>query len=152
MNTPNTYSVARRLFYRILPISTLILTIAGGRSLAFAVLCDGCPETCVGCSFGVQQRGPTCTSLSEEEIEHASSGGGITTIEDLYIHKGYWRATNTSSNIHKCFNTKACSGGMTGALDFCLSGYEGPCKPTRADELCVIFGVAFDYIAWRTGK
>ena len=96
------------------------------------VVCDGCPDTCFRCSFGEKQKGPTCTSLPEAGIEHASSEGGFATIEDLYIYKGYWRATNSGPNIRKCFNTAACSGGMTGALDFCLSGYEGPCKPTRA--------------------
>ncbi|CAN0402628.1 unnamed protein product, partial [Ascophyllum nodosum] len=80
----------------------------------FTVVCDGCPNTSsVGCSFGEKPRGPTCTSLPEAGIEHASSQGGITTIEGLYILKGYWRATNTSPNVKRCFNTKACSGGMT---------------------------------------
>ena len=49
-------------------------------------------------------------------------------MEGLYIHKGYWRATNTSTNVNKCFNSKACLGGITGTFDYCLPGYEGPCK------------------------
>ena len=61
-------------------------------------------------------------------MEHATSKGGNTTVEKLQIHKGYWRATLTSRDIYKCFNTKACMGGLTGASNYCLPGYEGPCE------------------------
>ncbi|CAM9855884.1 unnamed protein product, partial [Ascophyllum nodosum] len=92
----------------------------------FKTVCDGCPDICLGCSFGNAQGSPRCTFLSEAGMEHATSKGGNTTVEKLQIHKGYWRATSTSRDIYKCFNTKACTGGLTGASNYCLPGYEGP--------------------------
>ena len=94
----------------------------------YKTVCDGCPPKCLECSFGEGQGSPTCMTLSEAGVEHATSKGGYTTIEELVIHKGYWRATNTSTNILRCFNTKACKGGLTGASDYCSRGYEGPCE------------------------
>ena len=61
-------------------------------------------------------------------MEHATSKGGNTTVGKLQIRKGYWRAMSTSKDIYKCFNTKACTGGLTGASNYCLPGYEGPCE------------------------
>ena len=82
---------------------------------------------------------PTCTSLLEAGIEHASSEGGLTKVEELYIYEGYWRATKTSTIVNKCFNTKACTGGITDASDYCLSGYEGRCERGLVrDKACVV--------------
>ncbi|CAM9695055.1 unnamed protein product, partial [Ascophyllum nodosum] len=92
----------------------------------FETVCNGCPDVCAGCSFGQEQRSPTCTYLSEAGVEHATSEGGATTLWEIRIHEGYWRSTNTSTDVYECFNTKACAGGLTGASNFCLSGYEGP--------------------------
>ena len=94
----------------------------------FETVCDGCPESCVGCSFVEAHVRPTCTSLLEAGVEHATSDGGITKVEELFIYEGYWRATKTSRNINKCFHTKACTGGITDAPGYCLSGYEGRCE------------------------
>ena len=94
----------------------------------FETVCGGCPDICPGCSFGNVQATPTCTLLTEAGMEHATSKGGNTTVKELQIHKGYWRATNTSRDIYKCFNTKACTGGLTGESEYCLPGYEGPCE------------------------
>ncbi|CAM9398277.1 unnamed protein product, partial [Ascophyllum nodosum] len=93
----------------------------------FKTVCNGCLDSCTGCIFEEEQQGsPTCTSLSQAGIEHTKSSGGTTTVEQLKIDEGYWRATNTSTLVYECFNTKACGGGVTGALDYCLPGYEGP--------------------------
>ena len=101
----------------------------------FGTICSGCPDKCLRCSFGNNTRGsPTCTSLPPSGIEHATSDGGTTTIEELHIHKGFWRATNESTDIYKCFNSKACSGGLTSDPGYCHRGYEGPCE--RGSRLC----------------
>lgn len=71
---------------------------------------------------------PECLSLSDEGIEHATSPGGVTTIQELSINEGYWRATEDSLNILECYNKQACRGGKTGAPNFCRQGYEGPCE------------------------
>lgn len=91
------------------------------------MVCSEC-SICSGCSFGDEKGIPTCISLTQAGVEHASSIGGTTTVEQLTIDKGYWRATNTSTNVKECFNTEACTGGLTGSSDFCLEGYEGPCE------------------------
>ena len=90
----------------------------------FETVCNGCPGTCAGCSFGDVQDSLTCTAV----MEHSTSEGGITTVEGLRIQEGYWRAAKTSTNVYKCFNTKACAGGLTGTSEFCRVGYEGPCE------------------------
>ena len=73
-------------------------------------------------------------------MEHSTSEGGTTTIEGLYIQEGYWRATKTSTNVYKCFNTKACAGGLTDTPTFCRVGYEGPCE-------CVL-NIMFFFLAY----
>lgn len=65
---------------------------------------------------------PTCVA----ELEHSSSRGGATTVRQLVVADGYWRATNTSVNIRKCYNAEACPGGLTSGL--CNEGYQGPCE------------------------
>ncbi|CAN0368688.1 unnamed protein product, partial [Ascophyllum nodosum] len=93
----------------------------------FQTVCTGCHDSCTECTFKKEQQGsPTCISLSQVGIEHATSRGGTTTVEQLKIDKGHWRATNTSTLVFECYNTKACGGGVTGASDYCLPGYEGP--------------------------
>ena len=95
----------------------------------FRTVCNGCLDSCTGCIFEEEQQGsPTCTSLSQAGIEHATSNGGTTTVEQLKIDEGHWRAMNTSTLVFECFHTKACGGGVTGASDYCLPGYEGPCE------------------------
>lgn len=71
---------------------------------------------------------PGCISLADARIEHASSGGGVTTIEELEIDQGYWRATPISTHALECYNGDACRGGLTGADDYCSEGYHGACK------------------------
>lgn len=65
-----------------------------------------------------------CTGVSE----HFNSSGGDTTIETLLVDPGYWRASAVSENVFACYNADACRGGETGASDYCLEGYEGPCE------------------------
>ena len=59
-------------------------------------------------------------------MENAHSSGGVVTVEDLVIKKGYWRATATSTSVLECYNGNACLGGFT--TGSCAEGYEGPCK------------------------
>ena len=61
-------------------------------------------------------------------IENSDSPGGLTTLEPVMINSGYWRATLLGQEVLPCYNTDACLGGLTGEPDFCLEGYEGPCK------------------------
>ena len=61
-------------------------------------------------------------------IKNSNSPGGLTTLERVMINPGYWRATPLGKEVLPCYNTDACLGGLTGEPDFCLEGYEGPCK------------------------
>lgn len=90
----------------------------------FGTVCTGCPEPCDDCIFDTLA--PKCVTLSAAGIAHASSPGSETTIEDIVIDKGYWRATNTSTSILECYNEDACPGGITTGK--CNTGYEGPCE------------------------
>lgn len=81
---------------------------------------------CRGCSIESNSSIPICTAV----FEHANSGGGHATLENLIVDPGHWRASNTSREILACFNEDACLGGVTGDPSFCREGYEGPCEWT----------------------
>lgn len=70
---------------------------------------------------------PKYISVSDAWVEHASSSGGVSTIKELKIDQGYWRATPTSTQILECYNSDAYKGGVTGAEDYCSEGYNGAC-------------------------
>ena len=74
---------------------------------------------------------PTCRS----SLEHTTAGEPGLTLETLNISAGYWRATAESEDILACHNPDACRGGLTGADNFCASGYKGPCKRVLDGEL-----------------
>lgn len=84
--------------------------------------CHGCGQVCDECVE--PPLFPTCTDV----IPHTASDGGPVTLEMLSIDKGYWRATSSSRQVLACYNADACVGGLTGTADYCLEGYEGPCK------------------------
>ena len=92
------------------------------------MVCEKCTETCEGCDFGEKILVPECITLSDAGLEHAWSGGAVTTIEGLKIDEGYWRATANSMEVLECYNGDACSGGVTGATDYCSEGYKGACE------------------------
>lgn len=76
---------------------------------------------------------PICTTT----FAHARSGGGATTIQEVTVDAGYWRATKESTEVLTCYNVDACVGGITGDLGYCAKGYEGPCKlSTTAPFIC----------------
>lgn len=85
------------------------------------VVCKGCGG-CDNCT--TSRRAPTCS----KELGHTKGAGGHATIETLVIDPGYWRATNISRKVLKCYNPDACLGGITGASNYCRAGYEGPCE------------------------
>lgn len=97
----------------------------------YEMVCDGCATNCTACNFKGSVLAPQCTSLVEAGIEHANSSGGLSTVEDLYIFKGYWRATKTSTDVKKCYHPAACSGGLTTGK--CNAGYKGPCERSTKD-------------------
>lgn len=105
-------------------------------------VCDGCPTNCT-CTFKEPGLAPQCISLVDAGIEHAYSNGGLSTVEDLYIFKGYWRATNTSTIVRKCYNPIACPEGLT--TGNCNTGYKGPCECSmiRTVDDLYPFGVIF---------
>lgn len=109
-------------------------------------MCDGCDQVYENCDFGQPVLVPECVSLSDAGIEHASSTGGITTIEGLEIHQGYWRATSTSAHVLECYNSDACRGGMTGSVGYCSEGYGGPCKWINDKLLLRVF--LFQYLRY----
>ena len=88
----------------------------------YDTVCKGCDTLCTECP--IKDKEPICL----DELEHSNSTGGSTTLESLLIERGYWRATNTSTNILACYNSDACLGGLTGEQGYCSKGYEGPCE------------------------
>lgn len=96
----------------------------------FEAICEGCIVPCQDCIVEDNTSVPICTAT----FAHANSGGGATVIEEVVVDTGYWRASNKSSTVLSCYNTDACLGGVTGDPDYCLEGYEGPCK--RPTTMC----------------
>eukprot|EP00752_Nemacystus_decipiens_P007555 g6749.t1 len=102
----------------------------------YEAVCDGCPIACDGCVFTEPLLAPICSDV----IAHSTSSGGKTTLEELSIERGYWRATNSSETILACYNADACLGGETGASDYCLDGYEGPYCAVCSEGYLAQFG------------
>lgn len=92
----------------------------------YEAVCNGCPapDAYDGITMGVENLVPTCT----ETLENTRSDGANTSIEDIRIDPGYWRATTTTKTILACYNADACLGGITGEAGYCRKGYYGPCK------------------------
>ncbi|CAN0137715.1 unnamed protein product, partial [Ectocarpus fasciculatus] len=135
--------------------------------------CSGCQATCDGCAQ------PLLVPLCSDVIPHSRSDGGLVTLETLEIDPGYWRATNSSTEVLACYNEDACAGGTTGATEYCVEGYEGPycaicsedysaklgftCSkcPNRAGGIMLATALAViglftvvavvSYVAWRVG-
>ena len=108
-------------------LNAVVLFAQSQKGELFGKVCYGCQDTnCTDCDFVEPNLGPQCISLSEAGIEHASSDGHLSTVEDLLIFKGYWRATNISTDVKKCYNANACPGDLT--TGSCNPGYRGPCK------------------------
>jgi len=91
---------------------------------AFRVVCSGCRSLCTSCSFEEPQVEPTCTRV----LDHTSSPGGTVTLAQIRIDPGYWRATESTTNVLACYNADACLGGVTGTAGYCREGSDGPCK------------------------
>ena len=92
-------------------------------------MCFECPgwEECPGCTFESKIATPTC----EAPLEHTTAEEAGVTLETLNVTKGFWRANNRSDKVLACYNEDACSGGQTGADNFCANGYSGPCEEER---------------------
>lgn len=90
----------------------------------YDIVCHGCDIECEGCTIEDNHS----ISIYSAVFDQAQSEGGIATLETLVLDPGYWRATATSRDILECFNKLACRRGETRNPEYCLAGYEGPCK------------------------
>ncbi|CAM9098262.1 unnamed protein product, partial [Laminaria digitata] len=66
---------------------------------------------------------PVCGDPPAGAIAEASG----TTVETLSLEEGYYRTSNQSHAILKCYQPSACVGGNDTAK-YCAPGYDGPCK------------------------
>ena len=55
----------------------------------FEAICDGCEIECTNCVFSEGTVEPICSIV----LDHSISIGGQTTLEDISIEDGFWRAT-----------------------------------------------------------
>lgn len=92
------------------------------QTISFEFACEACDMVCSNCEFDFNVS--SCT----EELDHTTSAGGDTTLEELEIDSGYWRYNTGSEAVLACYNKNACAGGISGEAGFCHSGYEGPCE------------------------
>lgn len=94
--------------------------------MRFETACLDCLawEKCFGCTIVDGDITPAC----EAPFEHTTANEPGLSLETLNVSRGYWRATDNSTNILACYNPDACNGGLTGADNYCASGYKGPCE------------------------
>ncbi|CAN0478500.1 unnamed protein product, partial [Ascophyllum nodosum] len=119
-----TICTSNRAGVKYCALNAVVIFVQSQKGELFGKVCYGCQDTqCKDCDFEEPNLVPQCISLSEAGIEHANSIGGLSTLEDLLVFKGYWRATNTSTDVKKCYNANACPGGLT--TGNCNPGYRG---------------------------
>ena len=56
----------------------------------------------------------------------ATAPSSGTTVATLTLEKGYFRTSNQSRDVRKCYQEDACRGGNDTAT-YCTPGYTGPC-------------------------
>eukprot|EP00903_Cladosiphon_okamuranus_P021507 g19772.t1 len=106
----------------------------------YEAVCSGCQTSCDECLFEEPDRVPVCKGA----IDHSTSSGGTVTLQTLSIDPGYWRATASSEDILACYNADACLGGISGTIDYCLEGYEGPYCSVCSDGYTAQLGFTCD--------
>lgn len=98
-------------------------------------VCISCfDEVCVRCSAGnlgdYRTNGkPVCGDPPIGAIAEFSG----TTVATLSLEKGYYRTSNQSHTILKCYQKEACAGGNNSA-NYCAPGYNGPCENPNGNE------------------
>ncbi|CAM9749701.1 unnamed protein product [Ectocarpus sp. 4 AP-2014] len=92
----------------------------------FNTMCHNCGRASTTYRSGSRSTDSGFTSTCEAPPDHTYTIGENNTLDTLIIAWGYWRATNESGIILPCYNADACTGGETGAADFCATGYNGP--------------------------
>lgn len=55
------------------------------------------------------------------------STSSATTLATFDLLAGYYRVSADSRNVLECYRKDSCTGG-TNALNYCATGYRGPCK------------------------
>ena len=69
---------------------------------------------------------PVCTDLPYGARENET---GIT-LETIILNVGYYRISNTSTDVRECYQKEACIGGYV-VGGYCAAGYQGPCECMR---------------------
>lgn len=69
-----------------------------------------------------------CVTIEGGQGVNCESMGA--TLVSLPIRQGYWRSSQKSIVVKRCFNSKACKGGtkISSSDDYCKHGYKGPCE------------------------
>lgn len=123
VDTMNHRGIQTLLAYLFQLLGTFRVCVVRQTGDPFEAVCDGCEITCDGCVFKEELLAPACADI----MDHAASEGGNVTLDAISIDRGFWRATESSTEILTCYHADACLGGVTAASDYCLKGYEGPC-------------------------
>lgn len=108
-----------------------------------ADFCSTCfDEVCSRCSGGLDGANdseevridgfPVCAVPPVGAV--ASSSG--TSVATLSLEKGYFRTSNQSHDVRKCYHEVACRGGSD-ANEYCTSGYTGPCETPVVTGKCI---------------
>lgn len=86
--------------------------------------CKSCGgwEDCTDCTIDVQRSAEECIAT----LAHTRSLETNGTLASLQLDPGYWRTSDTSSEILACYAASACRGGAHD--DYCDEGYKGPCE------------------------
>lgn len=103
----------------------------------YELSCHQCPDwsECEDCWVSDPESYHACADV----LEYTSSPEADGTLASLTLEGGFWRTSNTSTEVLECHNADACSGGEApscgdaNCLDgYCAAGYTGPCEGVHA--------------------
>ena len=103
---------------------------------AYEIACDQCAPECEGCTMTNPDRALLC----EPTLPNTDSLTADGTLESLNLAPGYWRSSNTSTDIRECPRAESCPGGTEGS---CAIGYNGTCECSHSSHI---------YMECRTGS
>eukprot|EP00903_Cladosiphon_okamuranus_P011974 g11246.t1 len=93
---------------------------------AYEIACDQCDALCNGCTTVNPDKALLCADTFTNTDSLTADG----TLETLNLAPGYWRSSNTSTEIRECPRAESCPGGTEGR---CAVGYNGTFCAVCAD-------------------
>lgn len=110
------------------PVNTVfILTTQQTGPPVFQRVCNRCSSVPNSVADGVLGHSTWLLPFCENQPTGTVPMSNGTTTDTLVLDKGYYRDSQLSEDVLKCYRPESCKGGDD-ATDYCAMGYEGACK------------------------